>query len=243
VNRGDGGRSLTRAGPLAWRAGAGWLVLAGGGSWQTGELDDVNAAALGWADLDRPVAVLPTAGGATVEAEALLEDYVDLGAPTCYVVPLFDYVGAQQPENCNLIEDAGLIVIADGPEVVNLVRSLRESPAMEAMSRAFDEGSAILGVGAGASALGAWVAESDTDEAGVNRPEPGLGWLANIIVAPHFEGTEDAHRLRELLDLKQNCLGIGIPEGVGLGLGPSGDVENLGPGQVTVVVSGLEVEV
>ena len=243
MNRDKDSTALTRAGPLAWRAGAGWLILSGGGSWRAGALDDVNAAALGWADLDRPVAVLPTAGGSTVEAEAPLEDHDNLGAPSGYVVPLFDPVGAQQPETCELIEDAGLIVIDDGPKMTTLVRSLRESPAMAAMVRAFEGGTAILGMGAGAAALGAWVAETDAKEVDVTRAEPGLGWLTNIIVASHFEGTEDAHRLRKLLNLKRDCLGIGIPEGVGLGLGPLSEVENVGSGQVTVVVSGLEVEV
>lgn len=242
MSQGTGRTALTRAGPLAWRAGGGWLILAGGGPWRRGGLDDVNAAALGWADLDRPVAVLPAAGGSTIEAEALVEDYIDLGAPSGYVVPLFDPVGAQQPENVGLIEDAGLIVINDGPEVLTLVRALRASPALEAVGRAFEDGAAILGVGAGAAAFGAWVAGSAYDDDEVARAEPGFGWLANIIVAPHFEGTEDASRLRQLLQLKQDCLGIGVPEGVGLGLGPSGEVENVGPGRVTVVVSGLEVE-
>ena len=237
-----GDMPLTRAGPLAWRAGGGWLILAGGGSWRKGDLDDVNAAALGWADLDRPVAVLPTAGGSTAEAEALVEDYVDLGAPNGYVVPLFDTVGAQQAENAQLIKDAGLIVINDGPELLTVVRALRASPAMDAVVRAFDQGAAILGVGAGASAFGEWVAGADTEDVTLARAEPGLGWLANVIVAPHFEGTEDALRLRQLLDLQRDCLGIGVPEGVALGLGPSGEVENVGSGRVTVVVSGLEVE-
>jgi len=243
MNRDKEDMALTRAGPLAWRAGGGWLILAGGGSWRAGDLDEVNAAALGWADLDRPVAVLPTAGGSTVDAEALVEDYIDLGAPSGYVVPLFDTVGGQQPENCRLIKEAGLIVIHDGPETVTLVRSLRASPAMESMIRAFEEGTAILGIGAGASSLGAWVADSAAEDIEATRAEPALGWLANVVVASHFEGTEDAHRLRRLLKLKRDCLGIGIPEGVALGLGPSGEVENVGPEQVTVVVSGLEVEV
>lgn len=243
MNRDNGGMSRTRAGPLAWRAGSGWLILSGGGSWRTGEMDDVNAAALGWADLDRPMAILPTTGGSTRDAEALLEDYADLGGPSGYVVPIFDVVGAQQPENCSLLEEAGLVVIDDGPELVTLVRTFRASPAMEALEYAFQQGAVILGVGAGASALSEWVADRDSATDDSPAAEPGFGWLANAIVAPHFEGAQEADRLRRLLDIKPNCLGIGIPEGVALGLGPSGEVENIGSGQVTVVVSGLEVEV
>jgi cyanophycinase-like exopeptidase len=219
------------------------LVLAGGGSWRENETGDVDAAALGWADLDRPMAVLPTAGSSTVEAEAVLDYYADLGGPTGYTVPIFDAVGAQLTENCRLLEEAGLIYISDGPETVTLVRALRESPALEAVARAFEQGAVIVGMGAGATALGAWIADTSPqrEEPGT-QAEPGLGWLNNVIVTSHFKGTKAAHQLRDLLSLKPNCLGLGIPDRVALGLGPSGDVENIGPGQVTVVVSGLDVE-
>ena len=76
---------MTQAGPLRWRTGAGWLVLAGGGKWQNDETDEIDAAALGWANLDRPIAVLPTAGSTTAEGEALLEYYADLGGPSGYI--------------------------------------------------------------------------------------------------------------------------------------------------------------
>lgn len=243
MSRDNGGTSLTRAGPLQWRAGLGWLVLVGGGSWRDGETGEVDAAALGWAELDRPMAVLPTAGSSPVAAEMLLDHYADLGGPNGYVVPIFDAVGAELSENRLLLEDAGLIYISDGPEIVSLVRALRESSAMEALGRAFERGAVIVGAGAGAAALGTWVVASRPGTSEEAEPEPGFDWLNQVVVAPHFKGTKDAHRLRQLLSLKPNCLGLGIPDEVGLGLGPSGEVENIGPGQVTVVVSGLEVEV
>jgi cyanophycinase len=219
------------------------LVLSGGGSWRENETGEVDATALGWADLDRPMAVLPTTGSSTIEAEALLDYYADLGGPNGYLVPIFDAAGAQMAENCRLLEEAGLIYISDGPETVNLVRTLRESPALEALTRTFEQGAVIVGTGAGAAALGTWIAGPEPHLSATTRAEPGFGWLQNVVVVPHFEGTEAAPRLRDLLSLKPNCLGLGIPDGVGLGLGPSGEVENIGPGQVTVVFSGLDVEV
>lgn len=233
-------RSVTfnRAGLLRWRAGAGWIVLGGGGSWQENETGDVDAAALGWADLDRPMAVVPAAGTSTLELEALLDYYADLGGPHGYVVPIFDAAGAQLAESCVLLADAGLIYLSHGPEPLTLVRALRESPAMAAIVGTFEEGAVIVGMGAGAAALGEWIEDADS----ADRADRGLGWLPDVIVAPRFQGTEAAHRLRRLLDQRPNCLGLGIPEQTALGLGPAGDVETVGPGQVTVVVSGLEVE-
>jgi cyanophycinase-like exopeptidase len=229
---------LIQAGPLRWRAGLGWLMLAGGGSWREDETGDSDAAALGWADLDRPTAVLPTAGQSIAEAEALLEYYTDLGGPHGYVVPIFDAASARLTENCRLIQEAGLIYLSDGPDAPGLVRALLGSPALQAMIQAFEGGAVIVGMGAGAAVLGAWIEDSRTPFGGAPRTVPALSWLPNVIVVPHFLG---ADQLRGLLDLQPDCFGLGIPERVGLGLGPDGQVENVGPGQVTVVVSGLEV--
>jgi cyanophycinase-like exopeptidase len=220
----------------------GWLVLAGGGSWREEETGDVDAAALGWADLDGPTAVVPTAGQSITEAEALLEYYTDLGGPQGYVVPIFDAAGAQLMENCRLLVEAGLIYVSDGPDVAALVRALRESPALDAMIQAFEDGAVIVGMGVGAAALGAWIEDPQTAAGSEPRAVPALGWLPNVIIAPHFKGTEVADQLRWLLNLQPNCLGLGVPDQAALGLGPGGEVERVGPGQVTVVVSGLEVE-
>ena len=237
--------SFTGTGPLRWRVGAGWLVLGGGGSWRANETGEVDAAVLGWADLDRPMAVVPAAGMATDDADDLLEYYADLGGPNGYVVPIFDAPAAQWRENCRLLEEAGLIYLGDGPDTLGLARALRASPALESAARAFEAGAVLLGMGAGAAVLGDWVGDQaiSVDDRGERRVEPGLGWLPNIIVTPRFKGIEQTQRLRRLLELKPNCLGLGVPKATALGLGPGGAVENVGPGQVTVVVSGLEVEV
>jgi cyanophycinase-like exopeptidase len=220
----------------------GWVVLAGGGSWSKDETGDVDAAALGWADLDRPTAVLPTAGQSIIEAEAFLEYYVDLGGPQGYVVPIFDAAGAQLIENCRLLREAGLIYVSDGPDALALGRALRESPALDAMIWAFEDGAVIVGMGVGAAVLGAWIEDPQAAAGEEPRAVPALGWLPDVIIAPHFKGTEVAHRLRRLLNLQPNCIGLGVPYQAALGLGPAGEVEPVGPGQVTVVVSGLEVE-
>jgi cyanophycinase len=233
---------LTQAGPLRWRAGMGWLVLVGGGSWREDETGDVDAAALGWADLDRPTAVLPTAGQSMTEAEALIDYYTDLGGPHGYVVPIFDAAGAQSTENCRLLREAGLVHVSDGPNTLALVRALRGSPALGALVQAFEDGAVIVGTGAGAAALGAWVEDPETPAGREPRAVPALGWLPNVIIVPHFKGTEEAHPLRWLLNRRPDCLGLGVPDQVALGLGPAGEVERVGPVQVTVVVSGLEVE-
>jgi cyanophycinase len=227
---------VTQAGPLHWRTGIGWLVLTGGGSWQAGETGAVDTAALGWAKLDQPIAVLLAAGGSSADGEALLEYYAELGGPSGYILPIHSAADAQRAENCQLLVDAGMIYIGDGPDLLGLIRALRESPALAALGYAFDDGAAIVGMGAGAIALGAWVAEQN----GASQIEPGWGWLPGAIVEPHFAGTESSSRLRGLLNAHPDCLGLGIPNGVALALGPDGRVETVGEGQVTVVLGKVD---
>jgi cyanophycinase-like exopeptidase len=223
---------MTRAGPLNWRTGAGWLVLAGGGDWRKGETGEVDAAVLGWADLTRPIALLPTAGISTAEGEELVDHFVDLGGPSGSVVTIRSPAGARKEDNCESIAGAGLIVVADGPDPLRLVRALSGQPAIQAIVDAFVSGAAVVGVGAGGAAFGAWVA-------GTGKGEPverGWAWLEQAIVEPHFEGTESSGRLRTLLRRHPDCLGIGVPEGGALALGPGGEVVTVGSEQVTVVV-------
>ncbi len=222
---------MTQAGPLRWRTGAGWLVLAGGGRWQDGETGAIDAAVLGWADLDRRMAVLLCTGGSTAESEALLEYYAELGGPGGDVIPIFDAADAQRANHCQLLEQAGLIYLADGPDSLTMTRVL-QSPALEAIARAFEYGAVVIGMGTGAIGLGAWCASADRPE----QIEPGWGWLPNAVVEPRFSTTLSAPRLQSVLSAHPDCLGLGIPERVALALGPDGRVETLGDTQVTVIL-------
>jgi cyanophycinase len=223
---------MTQAGPLYWHTGAGWLVLGGGGSWRTGETGAIDTAALGWADLNKPIAVLLAAGGSSADGEALLDYLVELGGPNGYILPIHGPADAQRVENCQLLAEAGLVYISDGPDLLELIYSLRENPALTALGHAFIAGAAIVGMGAGAIALGAWAADPNV----ADRIEHGWGWLPGAIVEPCFAGTESSNRLRSLLNAHPDCLGLGIPTGVALALGPDSRVETVGEGQVTVVL-------
>jgi cyanophycinase-like exopeptidase len=224
---------MTQAGPLRWRTGEGWLIVAGGGQ-RHGDLSgEIAAAALIWADLDRPMAVLPTAGGSSRGAELLLESYADLGGPEGYVVPVYDAADAQLRENCGYLVQAGLIYVADGPDALRLTRALRSSPALDALQAAFDDGAVIVAEGSGAVAVGAWLS-APSDSMPV---ESGLGLLENVIVQPHFVPGSSSRSLQLSLRECQTCLGLGVPDQTALALGPSGEVKSLGEEQVTVVVA------
>ncbi|MBN1179324.1 MAG: Type 1 glutamine amidotransferase-like domain-containing protein [Anaerolineae bacterium] len=223
---------MTRVGPLQWRSGGGWLVLGGGGNWRRGELGEMDGRALALADFSLPVAYLPTANGSIFEGEELLDYYADLGGPQGYVVPILSPSNARDPENVRLLSEAGLIYIGDG-DALHLAQVLWESPALDGLARAFEIGAVIVGAGAGAAALGAWVLGETVGAAG----GPGLGWVEQIVVVPYFAGTEGAPVLQAALRAYPGLNGVGIPAGFALALGPEAQLETWGDGDITFVVA------
>ena len=223
---------MTQAGPLSWLSGEGWIVLIGGEGAEQEESGEIDVSLLAHADFAYPIAYLPTASGSTSQGEALLEDYFDLGGPRGDIVPLFDPADAGRAANHQLLIEAGLIYIGDG-DVWPLVRALSESLAHQGMVESFLQGGLIVGVGAGAMALGTWIVGH-----GEQAPlEPGLGWLQDAIVVPQFMGAAEMPSLQAALRQVPGTVGLGIPKGTALALGPAGQVETWGAGEVTVVVA------
>ena len=223
---------MTQAGPLIWATGAGWLVLVGSEERDRSETAELDDRLLALADFSRPVAFLPTAGGSLKEGEALLDDYADLGGPHGYVVPIYGAEDALDRENRDLLAEAGLIVLGGGDPRV-LAQTLRGTPALEGMAEAFVRGAVVIGMGAGAAPLGEWVLSTEAPEEG----EPAWGWLRGAVVVPHFAGAGQASELRAALRTWPGLVGIGVPERTALALGPEGQVETWGEGEVTVVVA------
>ena len=89
-------------------------------------------------------------------------------------------------------------------------------------------GPSILAEGEAACALGAWGLAKDGEVIA------GWGWLPDALVCPAFH---DAG-LRDAIKSKPDCLGLGIPAGSALALGPENQVQPLSAGdrQVKVVL-------
>jgi cyanophycinase len=219
---------MTQAGPLRWRTGAGWLVLIGGGDWNTTEAIDRHAIEA-MSD-ETPIAFVPAAGGSPDYGESFLAHYARLDAPPGYVVPIHDAASARDPANVRRLAHAGLIYFGGG-DAQKLVDAILGAPALDAIAAAFAAGAVVVGMSAGAMALAAWGVSSDP---GV-EVQPGWGWLPNAIVAPHFLA-ERHDALRAALIDHPEKLGLGIPDNVALALGPNGEVQTWGSAQVTVVL-------
>lgn len=221
-------------GPLYWVDGEGWLVLVGGGDWRRGDTDQIDAEVLALANLDRPMLVM-LAEGARDEAEGLLEHYMSLGGTGGEVLLLSEMKPQhfQSPKLLSLLDEVGILYLA-GEDPAFIARSLQNTPVIERILKGFVtlQGLVLVGSGGAAAALGAWVKGAEPTSPMV----PGLGFVRNAIVAPHFTRTEEAAVLRAQLQTRPEFLGLGIPDGAALALGPRGEVKPLGQGDVTAVV-------
>lgn len=224
---------MTQQGPLIWVDGEGWLVLLGGGDWRRGETDAVDARLLSVINLDRPMVVL-CATGPQATAEALLEHYTFLGGPggEAFVLPDLLQRNTRAARFLAALAEAGVLLLS-GPDPRPFVEALRETPALGKIVEAFTtlQGLVLVGIGGGAAVLGAYLLSEDP------APVQGLDFLPNVVIAPGFERAETAAMLRRQLPRLPGLLGLGIPSGTALALGPRGQVETWGSGQVTAVVA------
>ncbi len=230
---------MPQQGPLRWLDGEGWLVLLGGGDWFRGETDQVDAQLLSVANLDRPMVVL-TAEGSQATADGILEHYTALGGPggESFSLGAMTRDQLQTQEFLQLLQEAGILYLG-GENPLPLANNLVNTEALRYVVEGFStlQGLTLIGADAGAAALGRWVF----------TPQPpyhqamGLGFVLNAVVSPHFTGTENSPVLRALPQIGENLLGLGIPDGVALALGPAGQVETWGEGRVTAVVSTRDI--
>ncbi len=226
---------MPQQGPLRWLDGEGWLVMLGGGDWRKGETDQVDARLLTLANLDRPMMVL-LAEGPRLLAEDILEHYFAMGGPGGMAFTLAEMTRdqLQASEFLTFLQEAGILYLG-GENPLPLVHNLHNTLAFQAMVEGFSslQGLTLIGEGAGAAALGRWVFTPQPP----HQQAMGLGFVMNAIVAPHFTSAKDSPILRALPQLGENLLGLGVPNGTALALGPQGQVETWGEGEVTAIVS------
>lgn len=225
---------MPQRGPLQWVDGDGWLILSGGGDWEHGETDAVDANILAIANLDRPMIVLLSERERDT-GHRILEHYAALGGPGGEVLAL-DSRQRQtlyEPRFLEWVAEAGILYLG-GKEPWVLTRSLQNTAALAQILKGYGtlQGLLIVGVNAGAAALGAWIAGPGQQAMTV----PGLGLLRSAIVAPQFTTTQEASDLRTQLQRHPGFLGLGIPCGAALALGPQGQVETWGQGEITAII-------
>jgi cyanophycinase-like exopeptidase len=200
-------------------AGAGWIVLIGGGEFSFGETETADEA---WLDKTPPGAVgfLPAASGST-EYGGHFATYLDASfGREVATIPIFRPRDARRGKNAERIAGVSAVYLGGGV-TDHLLEALRESPGLAALAARLGAGGTVVAIAAAAQALGQ-VARSL-----FGGLVAGLGWLPGGVVEPNFHPSHD-RRLRRLLEHEGVRWGLGLPAGSALLLGPAGEVEVIG---------------
>lgn len=212
---------------LRWPQGGGWLMLIGGGAPHKGETLEVDRAALGITDLERPLAIIPTASGSLEYGVALLEYFKSLAIAEWRLLEIYSLEDAQKKEYADILAEAALIYFSEGNGVL-LTETLRDTLALEAIAGAHKKGATVVGNGGGATAFGAWVAPTDNPQEAI----PGWGWIEGSVIVPHQALTSPGPRLKAMAAMFSNIYGLAIAERTALILGPYGEIGTIGKGRV-----------
>jgi hypothetical protein len=209
-----------------WRAGNGWLVLSGGGNWDTQDVTGIEANVLTHTVSQGPIAYVWAAGDVET-ADRHMDSLRDLGARTGYLV---DILSEGEDDLFRQLSEAGVIILGDGARG-EILRDAMAGVVLRSIEMAFSQGATLYTVGMSVPMLGARVFYSDSWSAG-------FGWLAQSVIMPGYT-TEQADRLRDWVQAYPEGYGLGLGEGAALALGPQGEVEVWGNGAITVSLGQL----
>jgi len=206
---------------IRWKDGRGWIVLSGGDD--TGSV--VRASAIGRSTAGGVTAYL-TFGSDSADAEKILDDMEDLGASSGYLV---DVLTEDDETIRERLSEAMLIVLQTATDPDD-VRSGLIGAAMDGIEAAYANGAVILAEGTTAALFGTWFLLSDNQVGG------GLDWLEHILVVPGINAIADSPMAHSFLRSQPDAVAIVVGKGAALALGPDGEIEKWGNGQVTVAL-------
>ena len=201
--------------------GQGWLALLGGGEFSFGETLEVDGmwiSKLG----EGPVGFLPTASGST-DYSANFSLYLEESFQReSILIPIYRARDARRQKNVDRIDQASAIYIGGGI-TDQLVQTLQDSAALEALGRRLASGGLVVAIAGATQAFGVLVRSL------MGRDIlPGFGWLPGGVIEPNFDPGHD-RRLRQLMEQEGVRWGLGLPAGSAVFLGPAGQLEIAGP--------------
>ncbi len=208
-----------------FRPARGWLVLLGGSSGTWPPTEPIDCAAIAHMP-NGPIAFVPAAGCPPDYGESFLQTYARLGARDGYVVPVHDEASARDPANVALLERAGLVYFGGG-DTTRLLAAMTNTPALDAITSAYEAGAVVVGMSAGAIALATYGLSLNF---GVLE---GWGWLPNALVSVHHTPARDEALARAHRD-RPETIAIALPEHTALAVGPDGEVEEWGEPGITM---------
>lgn len=207
---------MSRQLPLSWLESNGWLVLSGSAD----RLSEIRALALGRCDAGGAIAYVSLADDF---GDALIDDMVELGAPTGYLVDL-------QDQDNNAIHDrlsnAGMIVIEPGQDITVLKRLMTQT-VVHGLKEALNGGALVLLEGLAATLAGSWVLSESGDMAA------GLQFVGDVLILPDARSLSECTEAQAIFAVQPDAICIAIERGAALALGPNGEIETWGERAVT----------
>ena len=206
---------------LQWLDGSGWLILAG-----DNHHDEIRALALGRAAADGGVAYVVLGSGNLAAVEATLDNMEDMGAPTGYLVDVLSEDDATIEAR---LGEASVIVIGDVTDLTDL-RSALMGAAIRGIQTAYENGAVVLAQGLSAMLFGVWMVGLD------EHLGAGLSWVERVLIVPGAVGDAAPHLIQQFLYDEPASLSIFVGLNSALALGPTGEVETWGEGDVKITL-------
>jgi len=213
---------MPQANIFRWRAGNGWIVLAGGGSPDSDDNFNIEAGVLTRTVSQGPIAYVWAASDIET-ADWHMDSLRELGARTGYLV---DILTEDDESLQRQLSEAGIIILGDGPRVTTLHDAL-VGVAWRTIEESFRRGATLYVAGKSAAIMGGHMLDGDT-------LSEGAGWLADALIVPCYT-SDQADNLRDhVAGLPDGGYGLGIAAGAALAFGPNSSVEVWGNARITV---------
>ncbi|HXG40857.1 MAG TPA: cyanophycinase [Candidatus Limnocylindrales bacterium] len=188
---------------------------------------------------DATITVLSTASSlGPLAGERYREVFTELGAAT--VRPLHAITRRQANDEAAVlaVRDATGIFLTGGNQL-RLSSTIGGTRLADAIVERFRHGAVVGGTSAGASAMSthmiAFGASGATPKQRMAQLAAGLGLLPGVVVDQHFQQRNRLGRLLSLIAQNPSLLGLGIDEDTAGIVGPSGVMEVVGRGSITIV--------
>ena len=188
---------------------------------------------------DAKIAVISTASSMGPEAgERYRSIFTELGAAA--VIPLHAVTRTQANDEhiARQVRDASGVFMTGGNQL-RLSSMIGGTRLADAIMTRFQDGAAVAGTSAGASAVSshmiAFGASGATPKHRMAQIAAGLGLLPGVIVDQHFQQRNRLGRLLSLIAQNPSLLGLGVDEDTAGVVGPDSVMEVIGRGSVTVV--------
>jgi cyanophycinase len=188
---------------------------------------------------DARIGIVPTASKSwRLSGRQLADAFEEAGAREARVILVRDRYDAARPD---LVAELELVtgVFFSGGDQNQLVRGLRGSPFLDRLRTLWQEGLAVGGTSAGASAMSSTMISSGR-RGMVPREDmvtlsAGLGFLEHVIVDQHFGRRTRLGRLLVALKRCPELTGVGLCEDTALWVRANGWAEVVGAGAVFVL--------